>query len=273
MASLGAPDRRLNSQGQLHYVLQQQLKGYSRVDPPATRVQPIPFTLVEHLNATAHTILDQAVADIATIGFFFLLRPGEHTHSPPAADSHPFRLQDVTFRIGGTTVSAASGCTHLIPLATFVTLTFTKQKNGTENEVVGHARSGHQRSCPVLALIRRTLHLRSNPCSPSTTLCTVYLSASSLTFITPAILTATLRHAAQFLFPTLGFHPSLVSARALRAGGAMSLLCADVNSDVIKLLGRWRSDEMLRYLHLQAYPKMQHMAARMSKGGTFQNLR
>ena len=46
--------------------------------------------------------------------------------------------------------------------------------------------------------------------------------------------------------------PADVSARSLRAAGAMALLCADVDSDRIRLLGRWQSDQMFRYLHVQA---------------------
>ena len=32
----------------------------------------------------------------------------------------------------------------------------------------------------------------------------------------------------------------------------MVLLCPDVDSNIIKLIGCWRRDEMLRYLHVQA---------------------
>jgi hypothetical protein len=272
MASLGAPDIRLNQQGHVHYVLQQQLKGYTRHDAPASRVKPIPFTIVDHTNVHALTPKDQATADIATLGFFFLLRPGEHTHSTTGADTQPFRLQDVTFRINAATVNAATGPINLFSLATFVTLTFTKQKNGTTNEMVGHARSGHPHTCPVLALIRRTLHLRSHNAPPSTTLCTFFHNAVTTSYITPALLTSLLRVSAQALFCSLGFAPADISARALRAGGAMALLCAQVDSDIIKLVGRWRSDEMLRYLHLQAYPKMHTFARLMVSGGNFRLL-
>ncbi len=43
-----------------------------------------------------------------------------------------------------------------------------------------------------------------------------------------------------------------VSVRSTRSGGAMALLRAGVDSDRIHLIGRWRSDEMHRYLHIQA---------------------
>jgi hypothetical protein len=49
----------------------------------------------------------------------------------------------------------------------------------------------------------------------------------------------------------------------------MALLCAQVDTDVIRLLGRWRSDEMLRYLHIQAEPVMRDFARRMLVGGSF----
>jgi hypothetical protein len=53
----------------------------------------------------------------------------------------------------------------------------------------------------------------------------------------------------------------------------MSLLCAKVDSNVIKLVGRWHSDEMLQYLHLQAYPQMHTFAHLMSHSGNFRLIR
>ena len=173
MASMGASDPRYTAQGHFQYRLQQQLRGYARLDAPPSRVKPLPFTVVCHAYQNAITTLDFALADLAIIGFYFLLRPGEHTHSNAANDTHPFRLCDVTFRIGALTVTADIRPLDLIPYATFATLTFTKQKNGVENEIVGHARSGHASVCPVLALIRRTLHLRQYQAPRDAPLCTV----------------------------------------------------------------------------------------------------
>ena len=49
----------------------------------------------------------------------------------------------------------------------------------------------------------------------------------------------------------------------------MALLCSGVDTDMIKLIGRWRSDEMLRYLHVQARPVMQGFARRMLLAGDY----
>ncbi len=72
-----------------------------------------------------------------------------------------------------------------------------------------------------------------------------------------------------FLGPELGFLSSEVSARCLRAAGATALLNSKVDGDLIKLLGRWHSDAMLRYLHLQAAPLMKDFSRRMLSGGTY----
>ena len=66
-----------------------------------------------------------------------------------------------------------------------------------------------------------------------------------------------------------GILPADISARSLRSSGAMALLCSKLDTDQIRLLGRWRSDEMLRYLHVQAYPLVSHLAATMLQHGTY----
>lgn len=60
-----------------------------------------------------------------------------------------------------------------------------------------------------------------------------------------------------------------ISARSLRTAGAMALLCSNIDHDHIKLVGSWRSDAMLRYLHVQAAPVMNHFAKAMITGEEF----
>ena len=160
-----------------------------------------------------------------------------------------------------------------IPLAdlsrvTFATLTFTTQKNGVCGEVIGLGRSGDPAFCPVLALTRRIQHLREHS-APADTPLTSYWTGTCFRPVTPADITAALRTSTAAIGPGVGFLPKDISARSLRAAGAMALLCAQVDDDIIRLIGRWRSDEMLRYLHVQAEPVMRHFARRMLSGGTF----
>jgi hypothetical protein len=52
----------------------------------------------------------------------------------------------------------------------------------------------------------------------------------------------------------------------------MALLCGGVDRDRIRMLGRWRSDAMFIYLHLQAEPIMRRFAPLMLKSGNFRLL-
>jgi hypothetical protein len=49
----------------------------------------------------------------------------------------------------------------------------------------------------------------------------------------------------------------------------MRVMCAKVDTDLIQLLGRWRSDVILRYLHVRPQPVMRNFARLMVQGGQF----
>ena len=67
----------------------------------------------------------------------------------------------------------------------------------------------------------------------------------------------------------LGFMHKDLSARSLQTAGAMARLCSGVDNDIISLIGRWRSDEMLRYLHVQAEPIMRNFSKLMISHGNY----
>ena len=67
----------------------------------------------------------------------------------------------------------------------------------------------------------------------------------------------------------MGIKPIDITARSLRAGGAMALLCGKVDTDTIKLVGRWRSNAMFEYLHAQALPLTRQLATTMLHHGVF----
>jgi hypothetical protein len=107
----------------------------------------------------------------------------------------------------------------------------------------------------VRSVTRRVLHLRLQNAPPETPLAT-YFNGTKFVAVSPKAITAVLQQAVHVAGPSIGFLVSDVSARSLRAGG-MALLCAHVDKDTIRLLGRWRSDEMLSYLHVQTAPIME----------------
>jgi hypothetical protein len=266
---VGANDPRLTTRGTTEFRLGRQLRGYAKADPPPDRVKPVPISVVYHAANIAQqhgTAESLAVIHMLCIAFFFLCRPGEYT--APTADNAPFRLQDVTFYVGNRRVLAPTATDDDLARATFVTLTFTTQKNAVRGEVIGLGLSGDPFICPVRSTASRVQHLLHNNAPPTTPLCTYYL-ADRAHYVTPGDISETLKSSVRSLGPAIGFSHHDVSARSLRAAGAMALLCAHVDSDTIRLLGRWRSDAMLRYLTVQAQPIMRDFSARMLQGGQY----
>ena len=105
-----------------------------------------------------------------------------------------------------------------------------------------------------LPMIRLWGHTKRSPSDP---MC--YIKSSD---ITKALNSASRIHGAEF-----GIGPDDVNAGCLRSTGTMALFCGDVDSSCIRLLGRWQSWTMLRYLHLQSRAAMCGLSASMLQGG------
>ena len=67
----------------------------------------------------------------------------------------------------------------------------------------------------------------------------------------------------------LGFTHKDVSAWSLQASVAMTILCSGVDTDIISIIGRWRSDKILRYLHVQAEPIIRNYSKLMIIHGNY----
>jgi hypothetical protein len=135
-----------------------------------------------------------------------------------------------------------------------------------EEELIGLSRSGDPQWCPVLAIINCVLYLRSHQSAPDTPLYSHYINARRAT-VQANHLTIHLRHAAHAMGAASSIAAADISVRSLRSSGAMALLCASIDPDKIHLLGCWRSDEMLRYLHVQAFPIVASLSSQMLHHG------
>lgn len=268
---MGAKDPRKDSTGAIDHRIQRQLRAWSKDDPAPSRVKPIPISILHHVLAAAFGPLGtptlQAQADMCVIAWFYLCRPGEYTGTS-IGDSAPFRLQDVQLFCGTSRLDILSAPDNLLHSSTGSTLTFDNQKNGVRGECIAHGCSGSSLCCPVRALTRRVLYLRAHHAPPETPLATLFLP--HVVPIKSADITLLLRAAVVDLGPLrLGLVPNDIEARSLRAGGAQALLCAGVDETAIRLVGRWRSDAALRYLHVQALPLMSVYAGQMLHGGQY----
>lgn len=268
---VGAPDIRLDSHGNVDFRLGRQLRSYTKEDPAPHRVKPVPIQVVRMIVSQAYGAPQaedgfRAIADMTCIGFFFLCRSGEHTKNPT---NTPFTAADVRIYIGNRLLLWRVAATADLLAATSARLIFTTQKSCVKGETVGHGLSGNALTCPVLALVRRLLYIRNHNMSDDTPLCTYRDVHNKTRYVTSNNVTVALRAALALVDPaTVDIQPHEIEARSLRAGGASALMAAGIDQNTIQLLGRWHSDAMLRYLHVQALPIIQRLAARMFNQGS-----
>jgi hypothetical protein len=211
-----------------------------------------------------------ATADLLTIAFFFLLRPGEYamTSSRSKTRTVQFRRQDVRFFKDGTVLP------HSTPLADLKTadgvrLYIDNQKNGQRGSTMYHS-ALNEPFCPVQALAARVNYLYSiAPEDDSLPISYV----GNTHHITTAHITLAVRESVVLGgLLNSGYSPSRVSAHSLRASGAMALRLNNVGEDLIKKLGRWSSSTWLTYIHSQISSLSAGLSEKMTIHHVFYNV-
>ena len=273
---LGEKDPRLTEAQKYVPRLKGVFKFFENEDPAPGRVAPCCLTilmaLIQVLQDHPNRAFADAIIDLACLAYFFLCRPGEYAKSTAndQGRSSPFRLQDVLF---GTptqnNLNAAICSLHDVRRSTFVALVFTDQKNCVRGETVGHRTNDQPFWDVTKRIARRVEYLRLCNAPPDTPLHTYYDIHNQPHHITTLDITQCLRTAAQAVYTTTGILPNRICSQSLRSGGATALLCANWAKDKVQLLGRWKSDAMLRYLRMQAMQSTSDAARAMFKHGNF----
>ena len=281
IADLGVPNPcKSPGSDKLHPLLSDLIKGLEKKDGPTGRSYPANITILRAL----HDILDvdhhkfgtlnQHVILLCIIAFYWLLRPAEYLNpETEESRSQAFRLRDIHFTMDGKVYNAIHAPLYDetdLERISYASLQFSDQKNAVKGEQVGHRATSDPTWCPTKALGRLVLHLRKHKATATTPIFHHYnTSDKRWHYVTSKHITNALRHAATHVQATTGIDPSLISARSLRPGGATALLCAGIDKDAIQLLGRWKSDAMLRYLRIQAASLQFNYAQQMLDAGSY----
>ena len=275
--SLDLPDPRMQP-GTSTYTpaLKKWLIAIHKQDPASSRVYPCNITILKAAFRLPKPSPGQLHArHLNLIGYFYLNRPGEVLKSPNSETSRssPFRLCDVEFlsptgRLYRIDHSPAVRNDVQTRKNRHSSLVYTDQKNGIKGEKITHVPTGDDRYCPVRALEHVVLHLLEHNAPLDTPLYTYYTYNKKTkqykqSAITPYMSTKLLKACAANVFDITGIPPEKISSRSLCPGGATALLCAGNEPTNVALIGRWRSEAMLRYLRTQASPAVRKFALQM----------
>lgn len=260
------------------------LDGWRKDDGPTEKKLPVEADVPEYLvnlgrqaNATS---LQKAVGDLALIAFYYLLRIGEYTGKPTRNETkqtQQFKLRDVTFfkkdRFGRLRQLPRDAPAHLILSADSATLKLDNQKNGWKGVCIHQHANGDCFLCPVRALGRRVLHLRSNGATGATYL-SAYWEQGTCRYVTHSHISAGLKLAAAALdYPGCkGIPIERIDTHSLRCGGANALALSGYSDRQIQKMGRWRSATFLEYIKESLFEFSAGMSTNMKRSFNFVNV-
>ena len=256
LAALGSRYPRLTSQREMDIRLCFQFQYYSKKDSQPSRVNTTPLQVLCYISSVANVLgkpVLQFECDTIIVAYSPLICLGDYTNSK--SGSTPLHLEYVALNCG-CWIFATNNLEADLQATTFLIINFTTQKNGAREERTCHKTSWDPPMCPKYALLWRFLHLRANNTPSSTPLACVMTPTGLWKNRTPRMIYRILKTAVNFCGPNTVFEAKDVSAQSLCSESAMVILCAGVNSNIIKLISCCCIDEMLRYLHVQAKPIM-----------------
>ena len=210
--------------------------------------------VIEHLHATATPgTKAEAIADLATLAFFFLLRVGEYTMPSSSRKTRTvqFRVVDVTFYRKGFVIPLTQPLDSLMA-ADGVALCISNQKNGTRGETIYHHALPGRRTCPVRAAARRVATVIAATGDVSQPLSRLATPDAHATHATAHMVRSAIRGAVTALgLSRRGIPATRVGSHSLRAGGAMAMKLNGCDLVTIMKTGRWTSLTFLTYIHNQ----------------------
>ena len=267
-------------------ILKQQVDAYRKADPASQPQLAVPVGLTKRLLRNARTKRrthrQEAIADLVNVAFFYLLRVGEYTAGTTAKkQTVPFRLRDITFRKHGRILPRNSPL-ELLLTSDEATLRISNQKNGEKNQAIHNQCTGTCDS-PIKSLARRVHHLTSRGASIDTPIfCYAATAGQSakqkkkFRYVSAKDISKAVKDTAEqigLFNPEVGYVRSDVSSHSLRAGGAMAMHLAGVDTNIIRKQGRWKSDTFLMYIHEQISAFSAGVSAKMSTQVNFRSIK
>jgi hypothetical protein len=234
--------------------------GWRKKDPATTKQLPVeadvPELLADRGRGASATEQERAVGDLTLIAFYYLLRIGEYTIKGKRNETKQmvqFKREDITFfkknRLGQLRCLPRGAPDHLIATADGATLKLDNQKNGWKGVCVYQEANGDAYNCPVRALGRHYLHLRSNGASATAFLSTFWLDGIQLDVTAENISRALKLAAAELHYPTAkGIPIERINTHSLRSGGANALALAGYSDTQIQKMGRWQGATFKEYI-------------------------
>ena len=265
------------------------MDGWRKEDPATTKMLPVEADVPEAIATLGQqpgaTELMRAVGDLALIAFYFLLRVGEYTTKATRNNSkqtEEFEMEDITFfehnALNQKRQLSRKAADSSIMNACAATLRLKNQKNGWKNVCIHQDTNGDNYMCPVRALGRRYVHVRTNvhdfERSQKHSLSSYFDGTNNNHHVNQEHMSHHLKVAAAVLDYDAGKGIPIerVNTHSLRGGGANALSLSGYSDRQIQKMGRWKSATFMEYIREELGCFSEGMSTSMKQRFNFVNV-
>ena len=267
-------DPRLDVDGKICFILQEQFRGYRNQDGTRLKQRALPLMVLRKMLNLSNSKRDLAVSWLAIGALFFAMRSCEYlkTASEEKKRTKIIRVGNITFK----KVNKILDHSDLdLTSADMVRIRFIFQKNDKRDVCIHMFRSGDKELCPVIAWAKTVQRVRKISGSTDNSEVCLFQNEKSAK---PDLLRADhvrtkLRAIVELIGKEkLGFDKNDIGLHSIRAGGAMAMFLSGTSIIIIQRVGRWSSEAFLEYIREQVESFTLGVSRKMLKYEEFFNL-
>jgi hypothetical protein len=253
-----------DSNGNLAYLLQMQLRGYKNKDPLEHPQNTIPFGLLQKLITmpTTEDPLRKRFHQLSHVAFFFPMLSSEYLSTSGTRRMRPIRLCDISFRNRFNRVIPHDA--NNLDQAESVSVTFRFQKRDIRDDTIEQSRSGNALFCPVVACATLVRQMLQDGNSQTDYVYRFRQDNGTFSDLNSRAALVMLRqflwNANSVLFDVM---PEECSLHSLRSLATTAMYLHGVPLYTIMLLGRWPSDAFQWYMRKQVTEFSKGVSRRM----------
>ena len=203
------------------------------------------------MNIQAVSDLDSAIATICTGAIFFCMRSCEYSKVQAQNDRKTKLLCLRNFRFFANNKELDQKKDD-IASASLISITFEDQKNREKNESINLHKTSDKTLCPVKSWAKTINRIWTYEGTSLDTPINEFRRNNKSFQISNNNIKNALKSTVDTMQDfNLGFSGDDVGTHSIRAGGAMAMVLAKVDTYIIKLQGRWKSDAFMKYIRKQ----------------------
>ena len=246
------PDPRLDVDGKLCFILQEQFRAYRNQDGSRRKQKALPMMVLRKMMDLSTSEREQAVSWLLIGAIFFAMRSCEYlrTSSEDKKRTKIVRIGHVIFKKGTSIVNHSDPTLRSSDL---VRIKFVFQKNDRRDVCIHMFRSGDPILCPVIAWANTVQRIRKIPnTTDDSEVCLFYNNNQKIEHINAHHVRSRLRAIVILLREDkLGFNKDDIGLHSIRSGGAMAMFLSGTSVIIIMRVGRWSSEAFLEYIRDQ----------------------